>query len=139
MAYALKDTKNKVYVLIGDGECNEGEIWEAALSASALKLPNIVAIIDDNKFQGFDASKEHNPFDTAKQWSSFGWEVLRVDGHDTKAIEKAFNKSAKANKPIMVIADTIAGKGVPAIENTLAAHYYIPDAQAVAEFKNKRS
>jgi transketolase len=139
MAYALKNTKNKVYVLIGDGECNEGEIWEAVLSAGALKLPNIVAIIDDNKFQGFDASKEHNPFDTAKQWSSFGWDVVRVDGHDTKAIEKAFNKSAKAKRPIVVIADTIAGKGIPEIENTLAAHYYVPDAQAVAAFKNKKS
>ncbi len=132
MAYALKDTKSKVYVLVGDGECNEGMIWEAVLSAGALRLPNIVAIVDENKFQGFGASKENNPFDLATQWRAFGWDVVRVDGHDTKTLEKVFAKAAKAKKPFVVIADTVAGKGVPAIENTLGAHYYVPDAQAVA-------
>jgi transketolase len=135
MAYALKATTSKVYVLIGDGECNEGSIWEAALSAGALALPNIVAIIDDNKFQGFAASKEINPFDMAKQWSAFGWNVLRVDGHDSAALEKVFEKAAKAKKPTVVIADTVAGKGVSAIEGTLAAHYYVPDADAVTAMK----
>lgn len=132
MAYAIKDTKSKVYVLIGDGECNEGSIWEAVLSAGALRLPNIVAIVDENKFQGFGAAKENNPFDSALQWSSFGWQVLRVDGHDVKAIEKTFEKAAKAKKPVVILAATISGKGVPAIENTLGAHYYVPDAQTVA-------
>lgn len=135
MAYALKDTKSKVYVLVGDGECNEGSIWEAVISAGALRLPNIVAIIDDNKFQGFGAAKENNPFDLAAQWKSFGWSVLRVDGHDVRAIEKAFEKAAKAKRPFVVIADTVAGKGVPAIERTLGAHYYIPDEQAVANME----
>lgn len=135
MAYALTETKSKVYVLIGDGECNEGSIWEGALAAGALRLPNIVAIIDDNKFQGFSASKETNPFDMAKQWSSFGWDVLRVNGHDTTALEKVFAKAAKAKKPTVVIADTVSGKGLPSIENTLGAHYYVPDAAAVAATK----
>ncbi len=135
MAYALKGTKSKVYVLIGDGECNEGSIWEAALSAGALCLPNIVAIIDENKFQGFGASDENNPFDKSKQWSSFGWDTLRVDGHDTQAIEKAFRTTAKAKRPTVIIADTVAGKGVPSIENTLEAHYYVPDEQTVAAFR----
>lgn len=135
MAYALKDTKSKVYVLIGDGECNEGSIWEAVLSAGALRLPNIVAIVDCNKFQGFGTSKEYNPFDMAKQWGSFGWDTLRVDGHDVKAIEKAFGTAAKAKKPFVIIADTISGKGVSAIENTLGAHYYVPDERAVVDMK----
>jgi len=135
MAYALKETKSKIYVLIGDGECNEGSIWEAVLSAGALRLPNIVAIVDENKFQGFGAAKEYSPFDMAKQWSSFGWETLHVDGHDVRAIEKAFEKAAKAKKPFVVFADTISGKGVPAIEKTLSAHYYVPDAEAVAAMK----
>lgn len=132
MAYALKETKSKVYVLIGDGECNEGSIWEAVLSAGALRLPNIVAIVDENKFQGFGRAKEYNPFDTAKQWSSFGWETARVDGHDVRAIEKAFEKAAKATKPFVVLAETVSGKGVPSIENTLEAHYFVPDEHAVA-------
>jgi transketolase len=131
MAHALKDTKSKVYVLIGDGECNEGSIWEAALAAGALRLPNLVAIVDDNKYQGFGASQENNPFDMAKQWNSFGWDVLRVDGHDTRAIEKVFRKAASARKPTVVIADTISGKGLPTIEDTLEAHYYVPDENAV--------
>lgn len=135
MAYALKETKSKVYVLLGDGECNEGMVWEAALSAGALRLSNIVAIVDDNKFQGFGATKATNPFNLAAQWHSFGWEVMRVDGHDTKALEKAFDKAAKAKRPTVVIADTVAGKGVLAIEHTLKAHYYVPDEQAVSAMK----
>ncbi|MDB5195572.1 MAG: hypothetical protein JWO84_756 [Parcubacteria group bacterium] len=136
MAYALKDTKSKVYVLIGDGECNEGSIWEAALSAGALRLPNLVAIIDDNKFQGFGPSSETNPFDLAKQWKSFGWETLRVDGHDCRALEQALGKAARARKPFVVIADTVSGKGIPAIENTLGAHYHVPE-MPVASRKKK--
>lgn len=135
MAYALKGTKSKVYVLIGDGECNEGSIWEAALSAGALRLPNIIAIVDENKFQGFGAAKGNNPFDMVKQWSAFGWNVLRVDGHDVRALETVLRKAAQAARPFVVIADTVAGKGVPAIENTLKAHYYVPDAAAVVNMK----
>ena len=135
MAYALKGTKSKVYVLVGDGECNEGSIWEAVLSAGALALPNIIAIVDDNKFQGFGTSKQNNPFNMAAQWKSFGWDVLRVDGHDVRALEKAFGKAAKTKKPTVVIANTVSGKGVSAIENTLAAHYYVPDEQAVRASK----
>lgn len=135
VAYALMKSKSKVYVLIGDGECNEGSVWEAALSAGALQLPNIVAIVDHNGFQGFGTTRANNPFDPAAQWQAFGWQTMRVDGHDLGALEKAFAKAAKAKKPVVVIADTIAGKGVPAIEHTLAAHYYVPDTQAVAAMK----
>lgn len=137
MAYALKDTekKAKVYVLIGDGECNEGSIWEATLSAGTLRLPNIVVIIDDNKFQGFGPTVKTNPFDLASQWESFGWNVLCVDGHDSRALVRVLTKAAHAKKPTVVIANTVAGKSVPLVENTLGAHYYIPDGQAVAKFK----
>lgn len=135
MAYTLKETKSRVYVLVGDGECNEGSIWEAVLSAGALRLPNIIAIVDDNKFQGFGPTSKTNPFDLASQWKSFGWSVLRVNGHNVEALTRVLTKAAHAKKPIVVIADTVAGKGVPSIENTLGAHYYVPDAQAVAAAK----
>lgn len=135
MAYALKESESKVFVLIGDGECNEGSIWEAVLSAGALKLSNIVAIIDHNKFQGFGSSKEYNPFDKAKQWSSFGWDVMNVDGHDAKAIEKVFERAIQAKKPTVIIADTVSGKGIPSIENTLDAHYHVPDEKAAKAMK----
>jgi len=137
MAYALKETKSKVYVLVGDGECNEGSIWEAALSAGALRLPNIVAIVDDNSFQGFGPTKKTNPFDLASQWGSFGWNALRVDGHDTKALEKVLAKAANAKVPTVVIANTVAGKGVPSIEHTLKAHYFVPDDAAMKVTQKK--
>jgi transketolase len=135
MAFALTGTKSKVYVLIGDGECNEGSIWEAVLSAGALRLPNIVAIVDDNQFQGFGATKKTNPFNLGAQWKAFGWEVLRVDGHDVRALERVFRTASRAKKPTVVIAKTVAGKGVRAIEDTLGAHYYVPDASDVATMK----
>ncbi len=135
IAFALKDTGSKVFVLIGDGECNEGSIWEAALSAGTLRLSNIVAIIDDNKFQGFAATKETNPFDKAKQWRSFGWDTLVVDGHDPEAIEKVLGTAIISEKPTVIIATTVAGKGVVSIENTLGAHYYVPDKAAVTAIK----
>ncbi len=128
MAYALKDTKNYVYVLLGDGECNEGSVWEGALSASALGLKNIIAIVDDNKFQGFSATKETNPHDLGEQWRSFGWEPFTVDGHNPKELEAVFKKAKKVKKPVVIIADTISGKGIPHIEGTLDAHYYVPTA-----------
>lgn len=131
MAHALRGTSSKVYVLVGDGECNEGSIWEAVLGAAALNVPNIVAIVDDNKFQGFGATKNTNPFNLARQWEAFGWRVLRVDGHDVAATEVVLRQAAAAQGPVVVIADTVAGKGVPAIEHTLGAHYYVPDDEAV--------
>lgn len=126
MAFALKNSKSKVYVLLGDGECNEGSIWEAALFIGNAQLPNIIAIIDDNKFQGFGATKETNRFSLGAQWRSFGWEVLKADGHDPKDIEKKLKEAAKLKKPTVLIADTISGKGVAHIEHTLGAHYYVP-------------
>ena len=137
MAHVLRGTSSRVYVLIGDGECNEGSIWEAALGAAALGLRNIVAIVDDNKFQGFGATKDTNPFDLARQWEAFGWRVLRVDGHDVVATEAALRQAADAREPVVVIADTVAGKGVPDIERTLRAHYYVPDDAALKAVHKK--
>jgi len=131
MAYALRKTKSTVYVLLGDGECNEGSVWEAVLSAGALALPNIIAIVDDNKFQGFGASREINPFDMERQWQSFGWSAERVDGHDVDALERALRAATHSQRPTVIIADTVSGKGVPAIENSLQAHYYVPDDAAL--------
>ena len=126
IATALKNTKSRVYVLIGDGECNEGSIWEAALYTGNAGLPNIVAIIDDNKFQGFSATKETNRFDLGKQWAAFGWKVLRANGHDPRDIETKLKLAGTYKKPTVLIADTVSGKGLPHIEHTLRAHYHVP-------------
>lgn len=136
MALALKGKSPRVYTLLGDGECNEGSVWEAALFIGNLGLP-IIAIIDDNKFQGFGATRETNRFDLGAEWQSFGWEVLRSDGHNVSELATTLLKARALEKPVVVIADTVAGKGVASIENTLAAHYYVADEAArIAAQKN---
>lgn len=138
MAFALKHTKSKVYVLIGDGECNEGSIWEAVLFIGNAGLSNIIAIIDDNKFQGFSPTHETNKFDLGAQWAAFGWNVLRADGHDPKDIEKKLKEAGKSKKPTVVIADTVSGKSISHIEHTLGAHYYVPTADDVMAASDKK-
>lgn len=137
MARAIAHTKSKVYVLIGDGECNEGLIWEAVLFAGNRKMKNLVAIIDDNKFQGFGPTKETNRHDLGAQWRSFGWKVLRAKGHDPEDLVKKLGLAKRAKDPVVVICDTVAGKGIPHIEHTLGAHYYIPNKEDVVRSRNK--
>lgn len=137
MAIALKNTTAKVYVLLGDGECNEGSVWEAVMFAGNARLPNIIAIIDDNKFQGFGPTKETNRFNLGTQWKAFGWNVLCVDGHDPKDIEQKLIQACEEKKPTVVIADTVAGKSVRHIEHTLSAHYYVPTADDVHRANKK--
>jgi len=130
MALTMKSEwpNKKVFVLVGDGECNEGSIWEAAMFASSHKLSNVVVIIDDNKFQGFGATDKVHPVDLSAIWTAFGWNVLEVDGHDIVLLEKVLLKAKRRrDRPTVVIAHTISGKGIPHIENTLGAHYYTPD------------
>jgi transketolase len=138
MALALQKTDSKVYVLLGDGECNEGSVWEAALFIGNARLPNIVVIIDDNKFQGFGATKETNRFDLAKQWRAFGWKTFTVDGHNPRELERVLLEAKNANVPVVVIADTVAGKGVTDIEHTLQAHYYVANKIDLGKKKIKR-
>lgn len=139
MALALRGGKQRVYVLLGDGECNEGSVWEAVLSIGALRLSNIVAIVDDNKYQGYGETVKTNPFDLGAQWAAFGWKVLRVDGHDTDQVAEALEVASRADGPVVVIADTVAGKGVPAIEHTLEAHYYVPNEEVYQHSKHAQS
>ncbi|MDO8522610.1 MAG: transketolase [bacterium] len=137
MAEALKGTESKVYVLLGNGECDEGSIWEAARYIGRTALRNIIAIVDDNKVQGYPLARQKRTLNLAKQWSAFGWKVLRVQGHDCEALERALREAGR-NGPAVVIADTVAGKGVPEIEHTQRAHYYVPDNAAVLKFRNKK-
>ncbi len=113
------------YVIIGDGESQEGLVWEAAMYAPYKKLDNLVAIIDRNRFQSCAATDEilcMDPF--ADKWKSFGWKVLEIDGHDIEQIDKAiaFAKENKDGKPTAIIANTIKGKGVDFMENDNSWH-----------------
>jgi transketolase len=126
MALGLKLQKNdaRVYTLLGDGELQEGEVWEAAMASAHHKLDNLCAIIDYNKLQS-DASNDTimrlEPL--AAKWSAFGWAVTEIDGHDITAILHAFRSAAvTTGAPSVIIAHTTKGKGVPYMENIPAWH-----------------
>ena len=123
-ALKLKKSDRKVYVLMGDGESQEGSIWEAAMLAPKLELDNLTVFIDRNNLQGYGRADEllsYEPID--EKFRAFNWEVLRINGHDFSQLEDAIN--FKTYKPKMIICDTIKGKGVGFMEDKLIWHYYI--------------
>lgn len=129
IAYANKVDKREshVYVVLGDGECQEGSIWEGALSAPTLELDNLTVIIDYNKLQAMDnlESIVHmKPL--ADKWKNFGWNVVEVDGHNHKEIKTAL-LTRRVGIPTLVIANTVKGKGVSFMENVPIWHYRMPN------------
>jgi len=130
MAYAAKkDSKNhKVYVILGDGENDEGAVWEAALVSNHFKLNNLIAIVDYNKMQSLDYVENTislAPLD--KKWEAFGWHVINIDGHNHAELRQAFDKANKfEDKPTMILAHTIKGKGISFMENNILWHYRFP-------------
>ena len=128
VAISSKKKKKKFneYVVIGDGECNEGSIWEAAMAAPNFKLDNLYAIIDKNNFQQTGSNKEIMSVESLKdKWSSFGWHTTELDGHNIQALYNFFNESGKINKPKAIIANTIKGKGFSFSENNNDWHHKI--------------
>jgi len=131
-ALAVRSTEQRVWVVLGDGECQEGQIWEAAMLAAQVRLGNLHVVIDHNRFQEWgwnrpepavtaEADAPPLPIDRmADKWQAFGWRVLEVDGHDFDALERAFRDAAGRGGhdrgPSVVIAHTVKGKGVPMIE-----------------------
>ncbi|WP_338600094.1 transketolase [Sulfolobus tengchongensis] len=109
----------RVYVIMGDGEQDEGEIWEAMTHAVTRNLDNLIAFIEMNNFQLDGSTDEIKPKSfLPKVWEAVGWKVLSCDGHDFISISNAINEAFKANKPVVIFANTVRGKGFPAIENT---------------------
>lgn len=135
----------KTYVMLGDGECNEGIVWEGAHVASRYGLDNLVAIIDHNKLQQFgwrgDSASHRIPPYTGSQlparWRAFGWEVIEVDGHDIAAFLEVMDQAQTAGGPVAVVAHTVKGKGVSYMENAFQWHSKVPTdgelATALAE------
>ncbi len=134
MALAAKrdGKKHRVFCIVGDGETDEGQIWEAALFASHYALDNLIAICDCNKLQidGF-TNQILNLEPLAEKWKAFGWETLETNGHDWDTIHETFKKAdAVKNKPVMIIAHTIKGKGNRETENRVECHNMrIPDRE----------
>jgi transketolase len=115
----------KTYVLMGDGECNEGSVWEAAMAAAHFKLDNLIAIIDANGMQS-DGPCESimDMVSHEAKWRSFGWETRCVDGHDVDALYSAFTEERRAlNRPLAIIAKTVKGKGVSFMESNNEWHH----------------
>tara|TARA_A100001011_G_scaffold399773_1_gene510131 strand:- start:321 stop:1148 length:828 start_codon:yes stop_codon:yes gene_type:complete len=128
VAISLKKKKkfNDVFVILGDGECNEGSVWEAAMAAPNLNLSNLYAIIDKNNFQQTGSNKEiMNTENLVKKWSSFGWDTDEVDGHDVDKMYDIFTKKNSTNKPKAIIANTIKGKGFSFSENNNDWHHAV--------------
>lgn len=124
LAARRKGQGHKVYVLLGDGECNEGAVWEAVMAGAQFKLDNLVAIVDYNRLQSDGDSRTIMNFDEfPPKWESFGWQVHHVDGHDHQALHAAFTAPAEEGKPKVVIARTVKGKGVPFMENNNQWHH----------------
>jgi transketolase len=123
LSYKIKKYKNKIYVLIGDGEANEGTIWESALLASHHKLNNLYCVIDFN--HSTDRALELG--NLKDKFNAFGWESIVVNGHDHKELYSAFIH--KSDKPICVIANTIKGKGISIMENNPEWHHKFPNEE----------
>lgn len=126
LAGRLDGREYNVYVVLGDGELQEGQVWEAAMTTSHYGLTNVCAIVDRNRYQSqgeVDELKQVEPI--SMKWESFGWEACEVDGHDIGEICRALDRMEEGrNKPLVVVANTVKGKGVSFLEGTYKYHNY---------------
>jgi transketolase len=132
LAEQLDGSASRTVVLLGDGELQEGSVWEAALMAPRFGLPHLLAIVDANRFQSAAAVDAVVPLEPlADKWRAFRWHVRECDGHDLAAIVAALD-APPADVPTVLIAHTVKGKGVPGVEGTARAHYTQLDAASAA-------
>lgn len=129
MAYYLKLTgkKSKVFVILGDGELNEGTLWEAINVAPAMKTDNLIAVVDQNYFQSCGSTLDISPMNNmAERWRAFGWNVLEVNGHDMQDIVSKLEMAVNHHgAPTVIIAQTIKGKGVSFMEHDNSWHQHV--------------
>jgi len=144
LALRLDGRRSRVYVIMGDGELAEGQLWEAAMAAYRFRIDNLTGFVDRNRMQATGPTAEvfEIPF-IEEKWKSFGWNVITIDGHDLAAIIQALDAAEKVKgKPTVIVADTIKGKGISFAENNAAFHNGIlteeQHRQAVAELEQQR-
>jgi len=134
IAYALKKDgrEERSFVVLGDGECNEGSVWEAALFANHFRLNNLCAIVDHNHMQSLDFNENTLEIeDFASKWKAFGWNVIEINGNDHQELKEAFGKvgvlsETEPHKPTVIIANTVKGYGIPFMQNDILWHYRFP-------------
>lgn len=139
LAGRIQKQSYNVYVLMSDGECNEGSVWEAAMFAPAQRIDNVFAVIDFNKWQATGRSREVMALDPLKEkWEAFGWSAYEVDGHDLTALIKTFKGLPDGRgKPTVIIAHTVKGNGISFMEDDNNWHYRIPTAEEVLKARKE--
>lgn len=138
IAERMNKSKNRVYVVMGDGELAEGSVWEGAMSGANYRLDNLCAIIDRNRLQISGSTEDVMALDDLhRKWDSFGWHVIDVDdGNDIEKLARAFEESRMVKgKPSVLIANTIKGKGSSVMENKATWHHHVPSAEEYEQIK----
>lgn len=138
MALKTDESMARVYVMLGDGELEEGTVWEAVMTAPGFGVNNLVAILDCNKIQKMDfVDKTIGSPQWSYKWRSFGWDVLETDGHDIEEFCKTVKCAQKGQKPTLIIAHTVKGKGVSIMENNPNWHFKLPNKKELKIFKEE--
>jgi transketolase len=139
LAGRIRSSDYRVLVVMSDGECNEGSVWEGAMFAAAQRLANLTVVIDYNKWQATGRSDEVMALPSLRQkWESFGWEACEIDGHDLAALTRALGEPMEGkNKPKAIVAHTTKGRGISFMEDDNNWHYRIPTSQEVDRAKTE--
>lgn len=139
MGLKLNNSSAKVYVMLGDGELEEGTVWEAIMTAPAFRVSNLIAILDCNRIQKMDfVDKTIGEPHWEEKFTSFGWNVVTVNGHDMEAFKKCIvSINDGIEKPTLVIANTVKGKGVSIMENNPNWHFKLPGRKELKVFKEE--
>ena len=135
LAARMDGRPSRTYVLLGDGECDEGQVWEAAMSAAHYGLDNLVAIVDRNGIQNDRFTDEVMKLEPLPdKWRSFGWRSIEIDGHDLQSVLEALGEAqSTGGQPTVIVAKTVKGKGVSFMENNVDFHGKAPDAEQLAQ------
>ena len=137
LAAKLDKKPYQTFVIIGDGECYEGSIWESAIFAAHHKLNNLTVILDRNFQSATDFTENYNKLEPlTDKWLGFGWDVKRINGHSFDELRYVF-KSNRSEKPLIIIADTIKGKGVSFMERNVKWHHGVPNEEEYRKAKNE--
>ena len=139
LAARIRQHDYRVFVIMSDGECNEGSVWEAAMFAPAQALDRLVVIVDYNKWQATGRSNEVMMLSPlVKKWEAFGWNAIEVDGHDMGALVKLLGRVPDGSgRPLAIVAHTVKGKGIPFMEDDNNWHYRVPKAEEVEAAKKE--
>lgn len=140
LADKLDGREARTFVLVGDGEAQEGSIWEAAMTASRYALSNLTVILDANGLQKMDTvAHTIGDADWAAKWKAFGWDVIEVDGHDVEALVETLSAENTAERPRLILAHTVKGHGVPTMENNLSWHWRQPNKKELRRIAEELS